>query len=76
MSKRKLTLSVDERLIRRAKRFSKRNETTVSQLFSEFVESLDEDRAGSSVVESLTGILSGELSREDYREHLRETYLK
>ena len=76
MSKRKLTLSVDERLIRRAKRFSKRNETTVSQLFSEFVQSLDEDRAGSSVVESLTGILSGELSREDYREHLREKYLK
>ena len=76
MAKRKLTLSVDERLIRRAKRFSKRNETTVSQLFSEFVQSLDEDRAGSSVVESLTGVLSGELSREDHRKHLREKYLK
>ena len=66
MSKKKLTLSVDERLIRRAKRFSASHDTTVSQLFSEFVDSLEDETAGSAVIERLTGIISGDASREDH----------
>lgn len=76
MAKKKLTLSVDERLITKAKKFSNRNQTTVSDLFSAFVSTLDEDGDGSaSALDRLTGILAEETSREDYREHLREKYL-
>ena len=37
MAKRKLTLSVDGAVIERAKHFSRRNQTTVSQLVTEFL---------------------------------------
>jgi hypothetical protein len=77
MSKKKLTLSVEEHLIRKAKRFSSRNQTTVSDLFSRFVSTLGEDQAApASILDRLTGILSDETSREDYREHLRDKYLR
>ena len=74
--RKKLTLSVDERLITKVKRFSTRNQTTVSELFSDFVSTLEDDGGGpASVLDRLTGILSEETSREDYREHLREKHL-
>ncbi len=44
MAKTKLTLSVDKALIERAKQFSRRNDTTVSELVSRFLASLDDDR--------------------------------
>ena len=76
VAKKKLTLSVDERLITKVKRFSTRNQTTVSELFSDFVSTLEDDGGRSaSVLDRLTGILSEETSREDYREHLREKHL-
>ena len=37
MAKTKLTLSVDKALIVRAKRFSQRNDTTISELVSRFL---------------------------------------
>ena len=40
MPKTKLTLSVDEALIRKAKRFSAQHNTTVSQLVTRFLASL------------------------------------
>jgi hypothetical protein len=76
VARKKLTLSVDERLITKVKRFSIRNQTTVSELFSDFVSTLEDGGGRSaSVLDRLTGILSEETSREDYREHLREKHL-
>jgi hypothetical protein len=72
MPKKKLTLSVDERVIKRAKRFSAKHETTVSRLVTDFLASLEEEHGEATpVVTRLRGILSPDVSREDYRDHLR-----
>lgn len=58
MSKRKLTLWVDEAVIERAKRFSRRNETSVSRLVTDFLASLEDEEAISTpLVRRLRGVL-------------------
>lgn len=75
MAKKKLTLSVEERVIRRAKRFSAQHQTTVSQLVTEFLASLgDEDNAPTPIVSKLRGVLPTTTDREEYREHLRRKH--
>ena len=71
MSKKKLTLSVDEAVIRRAKRFSKRNETSVSRLVNEFLASLEDDETVSTpIVSRLRGVLPPSATRDEFRAHL------
>lgn len=71
MAKKKLTLSVDGSVIERAKRFSRRNRTTVSRLVSEFLGSLeDRSERATPVVHRLRGVLPSTASREEYLEHL------
>ena len=43
MPRKKLTLSVDEAAIQRARRYSKRHGTSVSELVSRFLASLDDE---------------------------------
>ncbi len=72
MSKKKLTLSVDEAVIDRAKRFSRRNGTSVSELVSEFLASLKGESGSSTpIVTRLRGILPSSVSRKEYRDHLK-----
>lgn len=75
MPKKKLTLSIDERVIRRAKRFSRRHGTSVSRLVSEFLSSLGR-REGepTPVVSRLRGLLPSHVSLDDYQRHLEEKY--
>ena len=71
MSKKKLTLSVDEAVVERAKQFSRRNQTTVSQLVTEFLGSLEEKGAISTpVVRRLRGVLPSSVTRDEHRAHL------
>lgn len=75
MAKTKLTLSVEKTVIERAKRFSKRNDTTVSELVTRFLASLeDEDGESTPVTARLVGALSPEGSREEYHEYLERKY--
>lgn len=75
MPKTKLTLSVDPTVVERAKRFSRRNQTTVSELVQEFLGSLeDSEEAATPVVSRLRGVLPPAVSRDDYREHLDEKH--
>ena len=75
MAKRKLTLSVDEGVIRRAKRFCAEHQTTVSQLVTDFLASLEhEPGEATPVVSSLRGVLPSGASRDDYRAHLRDKH--
>jgi len=75
MPKTKLTLSVDPTVVERAKRFSRRNQTTVSELVQEFLGSLeDSEEAATPVVSRLRGVLPSAVSRDDYREHLDEKH--
>jgi len=75
MPKTKLTLSVDDAVIRKAKRFSQRHNTTVSRLVTEFLASLeDSESRAMPLVSKLTGVLSPAVTREEYREHLRRKH--
>ena len=71
MPKTKLTLSVESAVVERAKRFSRRNQTTVSDLVQEFLSSLEDSEQGATpVVSRLRGVLPPSASRDEYREHL------
>ena len=71
MPKTKLTLSVDPSVVERAKRFSRRNQTTVSELVQDSLASLeDAEHAATPLTSRLRGVLPKEVSRDDYREHL------
>jgi hypothetical protein len=73
----KLTVRVPKRALARAKRYAKAHRTTLTKLISTFLEQLP---AGSDVlhraplVRRLTGILSMDVSIEDYKRHLDEKY--
>lgn len=76
----KLTLRLEERLIRRAKAHARRTGKSVSQVVAEYFSLLaDGDHTQvptAPTVNRLRGILSGEeASREDYRQHLEQKYL-
>lgn len=70
MPKKKLTLSVDEGVVERAKRFSRRNQTTVSRLVTDFLASLETEAGSTPVVTRLRGILPPSVTRDEYRDHL------
>jgi hypothetical protein len=70
MPKKKLTLSVDEGVVERAKRFSRRNQTTVSRLVTDFLASLETEAGSTPVVTRLRGILPPSVTRDEYRNHL------
>ena len=76
--KTKLTLRMDDALVRQAKIQAARRSKSVSQMFGEFVVSLGatrHDRGLPPVTESLLGIMKGHaVSEKNYKAHLREKY--
>jgi len=73
----KLTLSVDDAVIVRAKRYAERRNVSVSRLVEDYLAAVSEPasgRAKTPVLNAIRGILkSGD--REDYRRHLVKKYL-
>jgi len=77
MSRKKLTLSVDEQVIEGARRYSRRHNTSISQLVSNYLAQLDADQGAatySPTVRRLLGILPGDATVEQYHRHLEEKY--
>ena len=76
-ARKKLTLSVDERIIERAHRYSQRHNTSISQLVSNYLARLAEsegEQRYSATVRRLIGILPSHASVEDHRRQLEEKY--
>jgi len=76
----KLTLRMDEGIVRKAKMEAKRRGKSVSRMVAEFIESIgsrpDSGKVVPPTTASLVGILKGrEVSEDDYKVHLREKYL-
>jgi hypothetical protein len=74
----KLTLSVDEAVVEKAKEIAQANETSVSALFSHFVQSMAGQRARHAKVGPLTRKLSGIITlppEKDYKELLTEALM-
>lgn len=74
----KLTLRVDDELVKQAKSEASQRGKSVSQMFGDFVRSLESSPNRPDfppVTTSLRGILKGKnLSVEDYKTHLREKH--
>lgn len=76
----KLTLRMDEALVRRAKRYSERSGRSVSRLVSDYFALMDAappEDAGALTprVRALVGALaSGAVAEEDYRRHLERKH--
>lgn len=71
MASRKLTLSVDEEAIEKARRYSTKHNTSISRLVSHFLAALPEgQREYGPAVERLMGLLPPETDEAEYRRHL------
>jgi hypothetical protein len=75
-SRKKLTLSVDERVIERARRYSAEHNTSISRLVTDYLRRLDapSDAALAPWVQRLRGILPSDTSVDDYRRDLEEKH--
>ena len=77
MSRKKLTLSVDEAAIRKARRYSSRRGTSISELVTRFLGSLDDQQmAETPTVSRLRGLLPSDATIEDYRRYLAKKHSK
>ena len=80
--KNKLTLRLDDSLIRRAKKHAKQKGISVSQMVADYfalieTEQPSTDRSLPPITASLTGILKNqEVHEDDYKKHLEEKYLE
>ena len=76
----KLTLSVDERIIERAKRYASRRRTSVSRLVQDYLDLLARTRPVKDeelppVTRRLRGVLKGaKYNREEFIDHLEKKY--
>jgi hypothetical protein len=71
----KLTLSVEEEIVEQAKRLAEANRTSVSAMFSRFIQSMANPRADQIKIGPVTRKLSGILQlppEKDYKELLAE----
>jgi len=74
---RKLTLSIDESVIKRARRYSRRHNVSISRLVTNYLARLDEPQRGlpiSRTVSRLRGVLPADVTVEEHREHLEKKY--
>lgn len=77
----KLTLRLDEDLIKRAKRYARKQGISVSRLVANYFSVLEQEQEEEAqklppVTKSLSGILKGkDIDRETYRKHLEEKHL-
>ncbi len=77
----KLTLRLDDDLIKQAKKHAKKKGKSVSQLVADYFAILEKpvserERDLPPLVRSLAGILEGQnVSEEDYRKHLKKKHL-
>jgi len=79
--KNKLTLRLDDDLIKRAKKYAKEKGTSVSQLVANYFNVLGDkpshDEEKPPITASLSGILKdAELDEKDYKKHLEEKHLQ
>ncbi|HYX09678.1 MAG TPA: DUF6364 family protein [Bacteroidales bacterium] len=80
--KNKLTLRLDDSLIRRAKKHAKQQGTSVSQMVADYFALIETEQPSTDhglppITASLAGILKNqEVQEKDYKKHLEEKYLK
>jgi len=76
MQKTKLTVRVPRHLVENAKDYASHHQTTLTALIEAFLQRIPSTSSTKQtpIVSSLIGILSSDLSLEDYKEHLERKY--
>ena len=77
MNDARLTIRVPRSVLEDARQYAQENGTTLTRLVSEYLRQLGGRRdflADAPTVQRLSGILSSEITVEDYRKHLEEKY--
>lgn len=75
--KSKLTLSIDDNVIQDAKEFAKNNDTTVSQMFTDFVESQKKMQKKLTALNKISGSITTNIAAEDgedFGDHLHKKH--
>lgn len=73
----KLTVRVPRNLLENAKRYARAHNTTLTELISTYLQHIPaelEPLEQAPLVRQLTGLLSTDVSVEDYKKHLEEKY--
>ena len=74
----KLTLRMEDSVIRKAKRLARNRGTSVSRLISEYITNEPDDRTIKElppVTASMVGVLGEKGKEEDYKKYLEDKYL-
>ena len=77
MPKKRLNITLDHDAAERARRYSRRHNTSISRLVGEFLSQLPDEemhRELTPTVSRLLGIARGGPDREQYRRHLVQKY--
>lgn len=77
MQETKLTIRVPRKLLENAKKYARRQNTTLTQLISEYLVQIPApmtELENAPIVRRLSGTLSQDVSIEDYKQHLQEKY--
>jgi hypothetical protein len=73
----KLTVRVPRHLLTNAKRYAQAHQTTLTELISTFLQQIPAESEvldHAPVVRRLTGLLSPDVSIDDYKKHLEDKY--
>ena len=76
MQETKLTVRVPRDLLENIKRYAAKNNTTLTDLIEAYLRHIpvQEPFDQAPIVRRLSGILSQDVSRQDYKKHLEEKY--
>lgn len=77
MQETKLTIRLPRKLLENAKKYARRQNTTLTQLISEYLVQIPTPISAlenAPIVRRLSGTLSQEVSIEDYKQHLQKKY--
>ena len=76
MDETKLTVRVPRNLLEKAKQYAAQNHTTLTDLIEAYLQNIPAQGSleDAPIVRRLSGILSQEVSIEDYHHHLEEKY--
>jgi len=73
----KLTLSIDKQTIRKAKSLARERDSTVSQMFTDFVEQSSRIEEKLNALEKVSGIVDADLaaeSEQDYKDKIHKKH--
>lgn len=78
MQKTKLTVRVDQDLLHNLKRYAAINHTSLTDLIDAYLRQIPDQNPGkhTAIVSKLSGILSQDVTIEDYKKHLDEKYVR